>query len=155
TCRAIAHARNTERNQPMRNRLIVVSIVSIWAIGISSESTLFATPDEPTAQSLLDRRRKENSPVWIDGDTATFFYQGDAEQVMPMLSGEQFPFRRLAEKDVWIATVTRPGLAKSVFTYIIVPGKKGETRPRAGQRLAMQRWRGPEAPPAPARAEKL
>jgi enterochelin esterase-like enzyme len=139
----------------MRYRLIVISIVSIWVFGISTESHLVAKPDDPTAQSLLDRHRKETSPVWTDGDTATFFYQGDAEQVMLMFSGEQFPFRRIAESDVWFATVTKPGLAKSVFTYIIVPGKKGESRPKAGQRLPMQHWRGPEAPPAPARAEKL
>lgn len=137
----------------MRNRLTAFLIIGIGAFGIAAEPE---KPDDPTAQSILERRRKENAPVWTDGDTATFFFQGDADQVTLMFSGERFPFRRIADSDVWIATVAKPGLAKSVFTYVIVPAAKGETQPKSGQRLPpMQRWRGPEAPPAPARAEKL
>jgi enterochelin esterase-like enzyme len=114
-----------------------------------------AARNEPTAQDMIDRHEKEKSPVWIDGDTATFFYQGDAEQVMLAFSGERIAFRHLPDSRVWLARVKKPDMAKGIFTYMILPGKKGEPPFKSGQALPMQRWRGPEAPPAAERAEKL
>jgi hypothetical protein len=81
-------------------KLLTVLIASLSV----TASVSLGNPDDPTAQSLIERHRKENSPVWADGDTVTFFFQGDAEQVSLMFCGEQFPFRRIADSDVWIAT---------------------------------------------------
>src|SRR5262245_46405078 len=81
---------------------------------------------EPTARELIARFEKEKSPVWADGDTATFFFRGEAEQVLLMVGGERKELRRLPDSDVWTVKVTRPELAKGVFTYALLPGKKGE-----------------------------
>src|SRR5262249_27568371 len=44
-------------------------------------------------------------------------------------------------------------LAKGVFTYMLVPGKKGEPLFKPGQRFTPHHWRGPQAPPGPERTE--
>jgi hypothetical protein len=53
--------------------------------------------------------------------------------------------RRLPDSDVWTATYTKPNLSRGVFTYAILPGKKGESF--YGRKLPVQSWRGPQAPP--------
>lgn len=106
----------------------------------------------PTAQALIARHEKTKSPVWVDGDTATFFYRGDAEQVLLMIGGEEKQLQRLPDSDVWTTTVTRKGMAQGVFTYMLMPGKKGASVYTVGKSFRPQAWRGPEAPPAPAKA---
>jgi enterochelin esterase-like enzyme len=110
-------------------------------------------PEQPTARALIDRRARERAPVWVDGNTATFFYRGEAEQVKVFFVGEEIPLRRLPDSDVWTATVSKPDMAKGVFTYAIRAGKKDQ--PVQGKELTFQRWRGPQAPPPVARAKEL
>src|SRR5262249_46946984 len=97
-------------------------------------------------QALIERHAKEKSPVWVDGDTATFFHRGEAEQMTLIVGGDMLQLRRLPDSDVWTATLTKPGLAKGVLSYALMPGKKGESI--YGRKLPFQRWRGPQAPPA-------
>ena len=82
--------------------------------------------DPPAAQALIDRHEREKSPVWADGDTATFFYRAEAEQVNLFLGGERLKLRRIPGSDVWTTTVRRPGLEKGVFTYSLRPGRKDQ-----------------------------
>jgi enterochelin esterase-like enzyme len=112
-----------------------------------------AKTDSPSPQALIERHEKEKAPVWVEGDTATFFFRGEAEQVRLFLGGEDLALRRLADSDVWTVSVTKPGLAKGLFTYALLPGKKGEQH--YGKKLDFRRWRGPQAPPAAARVEKV
>jgi enterochelin esterase-like enzyme len=107
----------------------------------------------PPAQALIDRHANERAPVWVDGNTATFFYRGEAEQVKFFFGGEEIPLRRLPDSDVWTGTVSKPDLAKGIFTYAIRAGKKDQ--PVQGKGLAFQRWRGPQAPPPVDRAKEL
>jgi enterochelin esterase-like enzyme len=109
--------------------------------------------EKASAQSLIERRAKEKSPVWVDGNTATFFYRGYAEEVKLFIGGEEVKLHRLSDSDVWTATVTKPDMAKGIFTYAIMPGKKNE--PIQGKQFHFQRWRGPQAPPAAARVKEL
>src|SRR5262245_48685628 len=80
-----------------------------------------------SAADLIARFEKEKSPIWADGDTATFFYRGEAEEVILLVAGDHKQMQRLPGSDVWTATYQKPGLAKGVFTYVILPGKKGES----------------------------
>ena len=114
-----------------------------------------ALADNPTARDLILRFEKELSPIWVDGDTATFFYRGEEEQVTLLIGGEQKPMRNLPKSDVWTTTVTRPGMAKAVFNYAFLPGKKGESALIIGMTVRPQPWRGPKAPPAAAKVTRL
>ena len=58
-----------------RIRILVIALTASVAVGRSAADT------PPDARALIERYEKEKSPVWADGDTATFFYRGDAEQV--------------------------------------------------------------------------
>src|SRR2546423_1801238 len=123
------------------HHLLIVALLPVFLLARQpSPST-----GEPSAQSLIQRHEKEKSPVWVDGDTATFFYRGEAEQVKLFFGGEQVTFRRLPDSDVWTATVTKPDMAKGIFTYAILAGKKEELV--QGKKLTFERWRGPQAPP--------
>lgn len=110
---------------------------------------------EPSAKELIERNAREKSPVWADGDVATFFYRGDADDVTLTVGGETKKLHRLPDSDVWTLTIERPGLAKGVFTYFLIPHKKGEPPFKRGQRLKPSSWRGPDAPPAPLVAKEL
>ncbi|MBI3409485.1 MAG: hypothetical protein HY040_14180 [Planctomycetes bacterium] len=134
----------------MKRSHFVFSLVPILFL-----SALTCAADDPTAQDLIDRRAKEKTPVWTDGDKATFFFQGDAEQVTLIVGGESKQLRRLLDSDVWTLTIDRPGLEKGVFSYALTPGKKGEPAFKPGQALNFEKWRGPKAPPAPAGAKEL
>jgi enterochelin esterase-like enzyme len=113
-------------------------------------SGLRSWADEPTAQQLIDRHTREKSAVWTEGDTATFFWRGEAEQVKLHFGGETMNLRRLPDSDVWTVRVTRPQLQSGVFSYAIAPRKRGkEERPQ------FQTWRGPKAPLAPVIAAKF
>jgi hypothetical protein len=97
-----------------------------WVLAAYLFIGAWSAGQEPTARALVERYEKEKSPVCVDGDTATFFYRGEVEQVALHFSGERIAFRRLPDSVVWTAMVTKPGMAKGDFTYAIVPGKKGE-----------------------------
>jgi enterochelin esterase-like enzyme len=127
------------------NRLWHALLSSCILLGLG----LGSCAEEPTAQQIIDRHASEKSAVWTDGDAATFFWRGEAEQVKLHFGGEAMNLKRLTE-DVWTVRVTRPQLQRGVFSYAIVPRKRGkEERPR------FQTWRGREAPPAPLVATKF
>lgn len=107
----------------------------------------------PTAQELSARYEKENSPVWCDGDTATFFYQGDAQKVQARFDRQVLALHRLPNSAVWVRMVHRPELEKAVFSYSIVAvPKPGEGGGRAG---FSNIWRGPKARPEPETIQRL
>jgi enterochelin esterase-like enzyme len=108
---------------------------------------LWSGPDGPTAQALIARRAKEKSPIWVDGAALTLFYRGEAAEVAFYFGGMSQKLRRLPDSDVWTGSITKPDAPKAVFEYAFVTGKTG--RPH------FQLWRGPQAPPAPAVADKL
>jgi hypothetical protein len=118
-------------------------------------AALASNSQNPSARDLIDRHTREKSAVWADGDRATFFFQGDAEQVMLLISGEARPLPRFPDSDVWTISINRPGLAKAVFSYAFSPGKKGDPPFKPGQPLRFEVWTGPLAPPAPAVAKEL
>ena len=43
----------------------------------------------------------------------------------------------------------------AIFTYALLPGKKGEPPFKPGARILFQTWRGPQAPPGAAKATEL
>jgi enterochelin esterase-like enzyme len=106
---------------------------------------------EPAAADLIERNRREGSPVWVDGDTATFFYRGPADEVEVIFGGDVQSLSRLAGSDVWTLAVKRTELDRAVFSYRITPVMKmgpGLT-PISGV------WRGPRAPKPAAESSKL
>jgi enterochelin esterase-like enzyme len=110
---------------------------------------------DPTAQELIARHEREKSPVWADGDTATFFHRGEADRVTLLIGGERKSLRRLPGSDVWTLAVELPGLEKGVFTYALLPRKEGEPDFTPGAKLPFARYRGPKAPPAAPAAKEL
>ena len=116
---------------------------------------LLGSGQEPTAAELIKRHEREKSPVWADGEKATFFFRGDAEQVFLILSGEAKPLRRVPESDVWTISLDRPELAKGTFSYTFLPGKNGDPPIQPGRRLNFAVWTGPLAPKAPVVAKEL
>jgi enterochelin esterase-like enzyme len=113
------------------------------------------TAGQPTAQALIERDAREKAPVWADGDTATFFYRGEADEVMLRVGGETQHLRRLPGSDVWTVRWQRPELERGVFSYALAPSRKGQPPPERGERWVFHTWRGPKAPPAPAVAREL
>ena len=110
---------------------------------------------EPTARELIERHDREKSPVWAEGNRATFFYRGEAEQVTLVMSGEFKPLRRLEGTDVWTVSIERPELSSGVFSYAFFAGKKGEMPFNPASPLRFEVWTGPKAPPAPVVAKEL
>jgi hypothetical protein len=52
-----------------------------------------ANDDRPSAAALIERFTREKSPVWADGETATFFFRGAALKVEVIAGGDQAPGR--------------------------------------------------------------
>lgn len=111
---------------------------------------LAGDPPGPSAKALMERHAKEMAPVWTDGNTATFYFKGEAEQVTVIVGGERLTLKRLPDSDVWTRSVTRPDLDKGVFSYVITAEKKGDS-----PNFNFKDWRGPKAPPAPAKATTI
>ncbi len=131
-------------------------ILGLAVSALPAEARAQGTQNEAgTAKALIERHAKEKSPVWADGDVATFFFRGEADEVTLAVGGDTKKLRRLADSDVWTITLVRPGLSKGVFTYFMLPHKKGESPFKQGERLNPSSWRGPEAPPAPVVAKLL
>ncbi len=114
-------------------------------------ATMSLGADAPTADSLIQRHAKEKSPVWSDGDVATFFYRGEFERVdlfSPVLDGIGIkPLARLPNSDVWTVASTQPDLERGVFSYYFIPTKCGNAPEQDPSNFGV--WRGPKAPPAP------
>jgi hypothetical protein len=115
-------------------------------------SPTLAGAEPPGAQALIERHRREKSPVWVDGDTATFFYRGEADRVDVMFGGDTRPLSRVAGSDVWTLTVKLADLDRAVFSYRFIRMAKGRPAKKAAEPAV---WRGPKAPPAPAESAEL
>jgi enterochelin esterase-like enzyme len=84
----------------------------------------------------------------------TFFYQSEAESVR-ICCGIQLPMQRVADSDFWALTVRIEDLPEAVISYSFIPDWGDDhIEPEEGV-VREQVWRGPEAPPAPQRAESL
>ncbi len=115
--------------------------------------SMMAPAGPPGAAELIERHLKEQSPVWADGDTATFFHQGEAEGVDLEFDGEIHPLKRLPGTDVWTLAIARPGLDRAVFSYWLTP--KDKDRPPAKSLGDPPIWRGPKAPRAAVEVARL
>ena len=107
-----------------------------------------------TAEELLARSALEQSTIWADGEDLTLFYQGDAEAV-EICCGLQLPMQRVGDTDFWALTVRVDELSQAAISYAFIPYQDGRPVEAAERIGAAQVWRGPEAPPAPERAESL
>jgi enterochelin esterase-like enzyme len=109
-------------------------------------SSVRALAEPPKATALIECQRKEESPVWADGDTATFYYRGPADEVQVIFGGDFRPLKRIAGSDVWTLAVTLPDLDQAVFSYTFVPTVKGRPSPMSSAKSGV--WRGTKAPAA-------
>jgi enterochelin esterase-like enzyme len=112
-----------------------------------------AAAEPPGAEALIERQREEKVPVWADGDTATFFYRGEADQVDVLFGGDTRPLRRIANSDVWTLAVHLPDLDRAAFSYRFIP--KENHRPLKQPSGEPAVWRGPKAPPPAAEGAAL
>jgi enterochelin esterase-like enzyme len=124
--------------------MFVWSLVALTFLRIS----VLALAEPPTPNALIERQRKEKSPVWADGDIATFFYRGPAEEVQVIFSGDFRSLKRVAGSDVWTMAVTLPDLDRAVFSYSFDPSLKGRPSQNSSARSGV--WRGAKAPAAAA-----
>jgi enterochelin esterase-like enzyme len=108
-----------------------------------------------SVKDILDRRNKEKSDIWRDGNDLTFSYQGQADRVTLCCGIEDnlSPARNddgTASSSVWALTARISDLDRAVLTVSYFPVRNGlETR--ANERI----WRGPKAPGAPALVQAL
>ena len=125
-----------------------------WAVAavLALGSPALAVAEPPGAQALIERQRREKSPVWADGDTVTFFYRGQADQVDVIFGGDIRALNRVADSDVWTLSVTLTDLERAVFSYRFILTAKDRPAERAAEPAV---WRGPKAPPAAAECADL
>jgi len=109
--------------------------------------------ESPSALQLIERNLKEKSPVWSDGNTATFFYRGELEEVGLDFGGETRSLMRLAESDVWTLAIKLPELERGIFSYQFLPKEFGQ--PVAEPSAKYSVWRGPKAAPAAVECDEL
>src|SRR5262249_54835179 len=112
-----------------------------------------AAAEPPSAQDLIERHRRERSPVWTDGDTATFFYRGQADQVDVLFGADVRPLSRAADSGVWPSTVQPPALHRAFFSSRSPPTAKEHPAENPPAEPAV--WRGPKAPPAATESAEL
>jgi predicted esterase len=130
------------------------STPTVSVLDLSARPSVPVVDRSWTVEALLARREAEGSSIWADGEELTLFYQGEAEAVH-ICCGIQVPMERVGASDLWTVTVRIEELSRAVISYSFIPYQDG--RPvEAEERTAGARvWRGPEAPPAPERAESL
>jgi enterochelin esterase-like enzyme len=107
-----------------------------------------------TAEELLARWDQEQSSVWVDGDELTFVYQGEADAV-DVCCSLQMSLQPVAGSDLWVLTVRIDNLERAVISYSFIPYRNGRPIEDQEDLEEMRVWRGPDAPPAPPRAEYL
>src|ERR1700722_1155624 len=103
-------------------------------------SSVRALAEPPKATALIECQRKEESPVWADGDTATFYYRGPADEVQVIFGGDFRPLKRIAGSDVWTLAVTLPDLDQAVFSYNFISTVKGRPSQMSSAKPGV--WRG-------------
>ncbi len=109
-------------------------------------ATVFAWPwaDEPNVEALSARFDREKSPVWADGDTATFFYRGEAARVEVIAGGDFKSLTRIPSSNAWTVALKLPDLERAVISYYftVTKNKGGQNSPTPLPGV----WRGPKAP---------
>lgn len=128
---------------------------SVWTLValVVLEFPLLAAAGPANANALIERQRKEKSSVWSDGNTATFFYQGLADEVQVIFGGDVRPLKQVTGSDIWTLAVTLPDLDRAVFSYSFFPTAKGRQSQNASAESAI--WRGAKAPAAAAECQQL
>ena len=104
-----------------------------------------------SAEDLMARKTKENSPVWAEGDELTFVYQGKADEVR-VCCGIQLPMQPVPDSDLWVLTVQFPNLSQAVLSYRFVAMRNGQP---VGNPTDFGVWRGAQAPAPVQRAASL
>ena len=102
----------------------------------------------PRSEAALRARWvAEGRPVWADGDTLTFVYEGEAEGVMACCA-VQMQLSRFVGSDLWTLAVRVPDLPFAILNAGFLP---------AGARAleGVVEWRGASAPVAPPKARAL
>jgi enterochelin esterase-like enzyme len=125
----------------MRN-IVSLAVAVFLSAGI-------AVADEPitlSADALIARRAQENSPVWRDGNVATFFYRGEAQRVELIFGLETKQLSRIPMSDVWTLALTLSDLERAVFSYSLLPVREADPSAQTFQSRSI--WRGPKATPA-------
>ena len=127
--------------------VMVFARISLLAFALLPVFGLQSLAQQPvTATEMLKRYAIEKESVWEDDDVATFFYQGEANEVVVSVGGERLPLQRLADSDVWRTTKAFENLAAGVFTYtFFVTHQDGETEEIGKPGF---HWRGSAAPPS-------
>ena len=99
------------------------------------------------AQVLGER----SEAVWRDGDNVVFCWRG-AEPAVTVWFGIEMAMEQLEGSDLWVLVVRIRDLDRAAFSYRFLPATRDEAG-QWGERSGT--WRGPDAPPAPAVADKL
>jgi enterochelin esterase-like enzyme len=100
-----------------------------------------------TAEIVTARWVMESEPLWLDGDTLTFVFQGDHDAV-DVCCTVQMPMTRFADTDLWVLSVRIPQVREVYMSYGFMP--------HGIWRLVHQgTWRGPGAAPSPPRSDAL
>lgn len=107
-------------------------------------------------KDVLERRAKEKSDIWRDGNDLTFSFEGQADRVtlccgleddlIPALNEDGTP-----SSTVWALTARIRDLDRAVITVGFSVTRNGVGLGRVNVRV----WRGPNAPVAPAQAQRL
>jgi enterochelin esterase-like enzyme len=127
--------------------LMVASVLlaCLQASAQPQESGYTVTFTTWTAKMIEERKAKENSSIWRDGDELTMVYQGKAESVSTCC-GIQALMRKVPDTNWWVFTAQIPRLEELVLTYGFVPAINGKFGYPNG---TLPVWRGPKAPVEP------
>jgi len=96
------------------------------------------------------RRIAADQIVTRDGNTLTFVHEAEAEAV-ELSGGLQYPMARIDGTDLWHVTLRVPRLDEALVSYVFIP--IGIENPPT--RFTSRIWRGPSAPPEPAKPKAL
>jgi hypothetical protein len=112
-----------------------------------------AQEERPSAGALIERHSREKSPVWADGETATFFFRGEALKVEVIAGGDYKTLDRVGTSDVWSVTFKLPDVERAVISYQLTATRKGSPNKVVSPQEGV--WRGAKAPPPVAETTKL
>lgn len=100
-----------------------------------------------TAEATRARWASEPEPLWLDGDTLTFVFEGDYEAV-DVCCTVQMTMDRFTDTNLWVLSMRIPQVREVSMSYGFLP--------HGLWRLVHEgTWRGPAAAPAPPRSETL
>lgn len=130
----------------MKTLAVFLTGISFLLGACAPATTNSSTETQPPtkAEQLLERRDQEGSSVWVDENTITFIYEGEAESVDICCSFQE-PLTRLPNSDVWTLSKQVANISEAIIGYnFIVDGMYSES-----DRV----WRGADAPSEPERLE--